>query len=160
MKNYSLQKMYFDFDINFKNVCRQVHGKYWKFVLLSFDPVLVQCVAADTTSEPVASDFCLEHGGSIFLQSLVSLLPSQTCCHYSGAHCCGRLQSAVKSSNFLVCACGPNYMVTSWQVTWYHHCTWTQYCIMSNGFLFLYLISAVTGFDENAKPSLNFTCWY
>jgi hypothetical protein len=95
------KKMFFDFDINFTNVCRQVHGKYLKLVLLSFDTVLVQCVAADTTSEPVASDFCLEHGGSIFLQSLVSLVPSHTCCHNSGAHCCGRLQSAVFSTALL-----------------------------------------------------------
>jgi len=38
----NLKKMFFDFDITFTSVCRQVHGKYLKFVLLSFDTVLVQ----------------------------------------------------------------------------------------------------------------------
>jgi hypothetical protein len=95
MKNESLQKMFFDFDINFTSVCRQVHCKYFKFVLLSFDTVLVPCVAADATAEPAAPNFCLEHGHSIFLQSLVSLVPSHINCHNWGAHCCGGLQSAV-----------------------------------------------------------------
>jgi len=54
---------------------RQVHGKYLKFVLLSFDTVLVPCVAAGSTAEPVASDYYLKHGGCIFLQSLVSRVP-------------------------------------------------------------------------------------
>lgn len=93
--------MFFDFDINFISVCRQVHGKYLKFVLLSFDTVLVPCVAADGTAELVASDFCLERGGSIFLQSLVSLIPSHTHCRNSGARYCGGLQSAVFSTALL-----------------------------------------------------------
>jgi hypothetical protein len=59
--------MFFDIDINFTSVCRQVHGKYLKFVLLGFVTVLLPRVAADVTAEPVASDFCLEHEGRIFL---------------------------------------------------------------------------------------------
>lgn len=34
---------------------RQVHGKYLKFMLLSFDTALVPHVAPDATAEPVAS---------------------------------------------------------------------------------------------------------
>lgn len=34
---------------------RQVHGKYLKFMLLSFDTALVPRVAPDATAEPVAS---------------------------------------------------------------------------------------------------------
>jgi len=52
MKNDSLQKMFFDCDINTTSVCRQVQGKYLKFVLLSFDTAFVSCVAADATAEP------------------------------------------------------------------------------------------------------------
>lgn len=93
--------MFLDFDINFTVLCRQVHGKYLKFVLLGFDTVLVPRVAADATAEPVASDFSLEHEGSIFLQSLVSLIPNHTHCHNWGAHYCGGPQSAVLSTALL-----------------------------------------------------------
>jgi hypothetical protein len=95
MKNDSLQEMVFDFDINYTSKCRQVHGKYMKFVSLSYDTVLVPHAAADATAETVASNFYLEHGGSRFLQSLVSLVPNSTHCHNLGAYCCGGLQSAV-----------------------------------------------------------------
>ena len=79
------------------------NGKYLKFELLSFDTLLVPCVAmaAAATAELVASDFCLERGCSIFLHSLVSLVPSRTHCHYSGTHYCGGLQSAVFSTALL-----------------------------------------------------------
>jgi hypothetical protein len=57
MKNDSLKKMFFDFDVNFTSVCRRVDGKYSKFVLLVFDTVLIPRVAAVVIAEPVVSDF-------------------------------------------------------------------------------------------------------
>lgn len=66
-----------------------------KFILLSYDTVLVPYAVTDATAEPVVSNFYLEHGGSRFLQNLISVLPNYAQRHNSGGHCYGSLESPV-----------------------------------------------------------------